>query len=101
MSLFNHATVTCPHCAAQFAVEAAASINADRRPDLRQQIIDGEFQAQTCPTCGTRFRLPPSLSYVDIARGQWILAYPADELPNWPALEEQAATVMEFADGLG
>lgn len=99
MSLFNHATATCPHCAAQFDVEVVASINADRRPDLRQQIIDGAFQAVTCPTCATIFRLPPAFTYVDVGRGQWVLAYAAHELENWPALEAQAAVVFARSYG--
>lgn len=99
MSLFNHATVTCPHCAAQFDVEVVASINADRRPDLRQQIIDGTFQAATCPKCATRFRLPPAFTYVDVGRGQWVLAYADYELENWPVLETQAATVFARSYG--
>ncbi|MGH7043857.1 MAG: CpXC domain-containing protein [Acetobacteraceae bacterium] len=99
MSLFNHANVTCPHCDAQFDVEVVASVNADRRPDLRQQILDGAFQAETCGTCGTVFRLPPSFSYIDVGRSQWIMAYPANELENWVALEAQAADIFATAYG--
>ncbi len=99
MSLFNHVTTNCPKCGAAIRAEAVASINADRRPDLRQQIIDATFQAETCPACAARFRLPPSFTYADLARGQWILAYPSDEVVNWPALEAQAATVFTLAYG--
>ncbi len=99
MSLFNQATVTCPHCAAQFDVAVVASINADRRPDLRQAILDGTFQAQTCDACGTVFRLPPNVSYVDVERGQWIMAYPADELENWAVLETHATEIFDAAYG--
>jgi len=101
MSLFNQATVTCPHCATQFEVDQVASINADRRPDLRREILDGVFQAQTCAHCGTVFRLPPSFSYLDVGHGQWIMAYPADELVNWPVLEAHAEEIFDTAYGAG
>lgn len=100
MSLFNQVTAECPKCGAEIHAEAVASINADRRPDLRQQIMDALFQAETCASCGTEFRLPPSFTYVDQARGQWLITYPADEVVNWPALEEQAAIVFARAYGV-
>ena len=99
MSLFNHATVTCPRCSAGFDVDVVASVNADRRPDLRREILDGVFQVQTCAACGTRFRLPPSFSYIDVGRSQWIMAYPAAEMVNWAALEAQAADIFASAYG--
>lgn len=99
MSLFSHAKVTCPRCSAAFDVDVVASVNADRRPDLRRQILDGVFQVETCAACGTVFRLPPSFSYIDVGRSQWIMAYPAAELVNWTALEAQAADIFASAYG--
>ncbi len=99
MSLFNQANVTCPRCATEFAAEVVASVNADRRPDLREAILDGTFQALTCASCASHFRLPPSFSYVDVGRGQWIMAYPTDEVEHWTALEAQAGHI--FASSYG
>ena len=33
----------------QTGFRLAASVNADRRPDLREAILEGSFQAETCP----------------------------------------------------
>ena len=45
MSLFNPAAAQCPNCGTAQDVQLVGSINADRRPDLRQQILDRTFQA--------------------------------------------------------
>jgi hypothetical protein len=87
MSLLNTMTATCPHCGAAATVEHAASVNADRRPDLRDAILDDSFQVETCGSCGERFRLPLQMTYVDFDRGQWILAAPMGGAEEWEAAE--------------
>lgn len=101
MSIFQTTTVSCPACNTEVTVEVAASVNADRRPDLRQEIIDGTFQAISCPSCATSFRLQPSFTYIDVGRRQWILAHPIDDLPHWQTLEAEARTVFDTAYGTG
>ena len=90
MSIFHPVTATCPHCGASTAVERSASVNADRRPDLREAMLDGSFQSEPCSSCGERMRLPPHLTFLDMNNGQWIMAEPADLLENWPAEEAEA-----------
>lgn len=99
MSLFNEVNVACPHCATEFVSQRVASINADRRPDLRQEILDGTFQALACPSCDVRFRLPPGFTYIDVGRGQWIMAHPADSVEHWPVLEGQAGEIFGASYG--
>ena len=41
MSLFESAKSPCPKCGTPHAFEVVASVNADRRPDLRAAILDG------------------------------------------------------------
>lgn len=101
MSIFQTTTTACPACNTEITVEVAASVNADRRPDLRQEIIDGTFQAISCPSCATSFRLQPSFTYIDVGRRQWILAHPIDDLPHWQTLEAEARTVFDAAYGAG
>jgi len=99
MSLINTATVKCPGCGAPVEFAVAFSVNADRRPDLRDDIIDGSFQAEDCPGCGKSIRMAPELTYLDVARGQWILVRPAGLLQEWSDLENAARQLFEAGYG--
>ncbi|MFY9477088.1 MAG: CpXC domain-containing protein [Aquabacterium sp.] len=99
MSIFRSLNVTCPACGKDFVMQAAESVNADRRPDLRDAILDGSFQVEACPHCGERFRLDPRLSYVDIARGQWISVQPLEDVGDWVAGEDEAIAMFDKAYG--
>jgi hypothetical protein len=99
MSLFNRAAVTCPVCDAVTEGDVVASVNADRRPDLRAAIIDGSFQAVPCVSCGATLRLPPNLTYLDVGSGLWLLGHPIAALADWRDLETLCEDV--FAHGFG
>jgi len=95
MSIFNKAVAKCGNCGNEQGASLAASVNADRRPDLRDAILDGSFQAEPCEKCGTALRLPAHLTYMDVARGQWILVHDVSALPQWEAEEAQAREIFE------
>jgi CpXC protein len=99
MSVMRTETVACPACQQTLEFDSALSINADRRPDLRDAILDGSFQYESCPHCGRGFRLQPEMSYFDIGRKQWLLVRPVKARAEWPALEVQAQSL--FADAFG
>ncbi len=99
MSVFNQATAICGKCGAENVVKLAASVNADRRADLRAAILDGSFQATKCEKCGTALRLPAHLTYLDIGRGQWILVETSELLPHWQEAEQEAQTAYDLAFG--
>ena len=99
MSIFKPMTVTCPSCEEAFEIDAAESVNADRRPDLRDAIIDGSFQVMTCPSCGETFRLDPVFNYLDIGRGQWLSVQPLERLTEW--IEEEDETIETFEGAFG
>jgi hypothetical protein len=92
-------TVTCPSCGTAMSMEAVGSVNADRRPDLRDAILGSRFQDVKCASCGTSFRLPPQFTYIDIGRGQWIASLPADKIGEHAAESEKVRT--SFADTFG
>jgi hypothetical protein len=100
MSLLMDARAECLACGLTTPVRLAASVNADRRPDLRQDIMDGTFQVELC-TCGELLRLPLHLSYLDLGRGQWILAESADRLAEWSVVEQEAGAAFELSYGAG
>ena len=103
MSLFTPTNVTCPACSAAIAMDAVGSVNADRRPDLRDDILSGDFQRETCPSCGAEFRLAPEFTYLDIGQGLWIAAFPYPELARWSeavgAAEDTFATAYGASSG--
>lgn len=99
MSIFMPLTVTCPACGAEFDVDVAESVNADRRPDLRDQILDGTFQVVACGSCGEEVRLDPMFNYLDVGRGQWFSVQPAEKMPDWIAQEDTAIEVFDAAYG--
>ncbi|MFN0186846.1 MAG: CpXC domain-containing protein [Aquabacterium sp.] len=99
MSIFNSATAACPACAKPRQFQLVASVNADRRPDLRKAILDGRFQQETCDGCGNVFKAPPLLTYLDIGRRQWILVQPYEEQENWVFAGEIASNGFAKAYG--
>jgi len=99
MSLFSSMTVTCPTCDSSFTVDAVGSVNADRRPDLRDEILDNSFQTVTCDTCGDSFRLEPDFNYLDMGRGQWIAGKPVGRRADYEQAE--AETQQDFDRSYG
>jgi hypothetical protein len=101
MSLLHDQTVICAACAAEQEVEFADSVNADSRPDLRDAILDGSFQAVRCAGCGVHARLPPNLTYLDAGRKQWFLVLPAGDRPFWDSFETGALDIFTKSFGAG
>lgn len=99
MSLFTPTQLSCPHCSKDVPFEVSASVNADRRPDLRAAILDETFQQTTCPHCQGEFRMAPQLNYLDVGRGQWIAAFPREQVDQWQTLEADAQATFDKAYG--
>jgi hypothetical protein len=99
MSIFDTATAACPACGEESEFEAVMSVNADRRPDLRQEILDGTFQASACPKCGTQVRLPPEFTYLELRRRHWIAVHPLTSRQDWPGHEQAALEAFDEAFG--
>lgn len=99
MSLFLTEELPCPDCGTAVSFDLVHSVNADRRPDLREAILDRSFQREPCPACGHAFRVEPELTYIDVRRGQWIAAWPASQRADWQALEQASASAFDKAFG--
>ena len=99
MSIFRSINLACPACGKACAYNAVYSVNADRRPDLRVDIIEESFQRSECPSCGTAFRLDPEFVYVDAGARQWIAAYPLAKLSQWKTLEAEAQRLFDRVYG--
>jgi endogenous inhibitor of DNA gyrase (YacG/DUF329 family) len=99
MSVFHTETINCPTCAAPVEFKLVFSVNADRRPDLCDAIIAGTFQRQTCPNCGTEFRVDPEFTYMDLGHRQYIGVWPVARRGQWQSCSEK--TAQTFEEGLG
>lgn len=95
MSIFRTVTLPCPACASPIVFELVISISADRRPDLRDAILDGSFQRLPCPACATPVRADPEFTYMDIARRQYIGVWPAEKRREWKSWAEKTRAVFE------
>lgn len=101
MSIFNAVTLACPNCKTPVAFDSVHSVNADRRPDLRRDILRGQFQRKECPSCGAGFRLDAAFVYVDIGRDQWVAAQPVSAMDDWAQRELQARALFDSSYGSG
>jgi CpXC protein len=101
MSIFNTVELPCPACETAVSFELVASVSADRRPDLREAILDGSFQREACPSCGSTFRVDPEFTYLDIARGQYIAVWPVAKRDQWQACVERSQESFDNAFGKG
>jgi hypothetical protein len=99
MSLFLPVEAKCSKCGTQVKADLASSVNADRRPDLREAILDGSFQSMSCPECGTVVRFPAHLTYIDMERDQWILVEDGSRLMEWQEVEAEATELYDRSFG--
>lgn len=99
MSTFHTTTATCTACGTEHEVDRVISVNVDRMPEHRVGVLARGFQAITCPSCSEPARIAPSVTYVDLARGQWIRVETATELDQRDAHEAKSRTLFERAYG--
>ena len=101
MSIFVTAHAKCPACETPATLDYPASVNADRRPDLRASILDQSLFTLPCPSCGATLTFEPHITYLDMKRGQWILAESTDEIEHWRDAEAAATGIYDTAFGAG
>lgn len=99
MSLFKDMTIACPKCEAVNRIKAVDSVNADRRPDLRDDILAGTFQVFPCESCEEPIRLEPQFNYLDVSAGLWIAAYPGRMMPEFLEIEDSVNDVFRNSYG--
>lgn len=99
MSLFTSIHVDCPACNHTNTMDAVGSVNADRRPDLRDDIIADVFQIIPCAECAESFRLQPEFNYLDVENGLWILALGVTSLADHLIHEDRARDLFDISYG--
>ena len=99
MSLFRTVNVKCPQCENVMRIAAVGSVNADRRPDLREAILENNFQDHVCEHCQTVSRLQPEFNYLHAGNRLWIAALPARLFPHYLTHEDEALALFEQTYG--
>ncbi|MFK7837119.1 MAG: CpXC domain-containing protein [Sulfitobacter sp.] len=100
MSLFSNSALSCPTCETVTEFQAAGSVNADRRSDLRNAILQNSFQSASCPSCGERMRLEPRFNYLDMEFGIWMAAHPARQLADVAEAEAEVQALFDTSYGV-
>lgn len=104
MSTFVPSTIVC-RCGERYRVEVATGLHISRRPDLRQQILDGTFHRFFCPACGMTTMVDDLFAFTDFSRRQWFTVAPSTGLPwrrRWLAVARDSfeATMVKNAPEL-
>ena len=97
MSIFRTAQVPCPSCQTPVSFELVHSVNAGRRADLRNAILNRTFQKEKCPACGVAFRVEPEFTYMDLGRGQFLAVWPAAQVAQWQEHEKRSQQAFDTA----
>ncbi|MCR8827337.1 CpXC domain-containing protein [Pseudosulfitobacter koreensis] len=101
MSLFTIEQAPCPNCGTIAEMEVFSSVNGDRRVDLTEAILAGTIQSYTCTKCETTFRIEPSINYLSVGEGLWMMARPLAAMAHWKDEEEIANASFDEAYGSG
>jgi hypothetical protein len=87
MSTFTSRTRACRACGTDNEHSVAVSLNGDRMPELRDQILDGTFQRFACVNCGSTVRIEDPMVYIDFERKEWLTCFPTVRESEWHRLE--------------
>ncbi len=101
MSLFTIEQAPCPNCGTLAEMEVFSSVNGDRRIDLTEAILAGTIQSHTCQKCETAFRVEPSINYLSVGEGLWMMARPLSAMAHWKDEEDIANAGFDEAYGSG
>jgi hypothetical protein len=75
-------------CGETFEADVFRTANVTLQPDLKRQILAGEFNHAACPACGRRVDAAVPFLYHDMAAELLVWVYP-------PTSEEQAEAIRE------
>lgn len=80
-------TINCPRCQTPFQTEIFQIIDAQRQPQLKQMLLNGQLNVASCPNCGAATQLAAPLLYHDSAH-ELLMVYVPMEL-NLPMAEQE------------
>jgi hypothetical protein len=100
MAIYYPYNVQCS-CGNIITLKLARTVNAGRSPEIKQQIIDGEFHKCSCTACGVIVTVEKEFSYVDFTTKTFIKIKPRQEKYFWKqASKELLSEVEKIPEGL-
>lgn len=91
MSTFYTQQLTCPDCQAPIAAWLARGIHAERRTDLRDEVLARRFHRRTCSACGLQLEIERPIVYTDLDLHQWVYVAPESDRRHWRSWEARLA----------
>ena len=104
MSTFRVYSLTCG-CGEKLSAPLAESVNVQRAPELREQILKGQFHRVKCPKCKRTVTVEKPFLYFDTGRQAYFNVLPASERHRYreasDALSAIAPHIPDFGDAAG
>ncbi len=69
--------ITCPQCGTPFQARVYNVVDARQQPHLKEQLLSGQLNVVTCPSCGTKGALMVPLAYHDPDKELLVLFIPS------------------------
>lgn len=100
MSTLSLVTTECTRCGASCDAEVVVVANFDRRPDLRQAVLDGSFNRIPCGACGNTMVVQRGVGVWDWDRKQYLNVWPTWAETHWRDLARSTADALHRNLGL-
>ena len=91
--------IICNKCGKAFEVEAVASINTEREPELKERLLNGSLFLRECPQCGAKNLVRFPLLYHDPA--EKVMIWLSDGSADTEARMQAAVSGEDFAGYTG
>lgn len=87
MSQIISEVVRCVRCGVEQKHTLFKSLNGERVARQVARLVDGTFEAVSCPACGARFRPEHRMLYSHYGLRTWVAMYPPEERPHYAEIE--------------
>ncbi|MGG5819335.1 CpXC domain-containing protein [Falsiroseomonas sp. HW251] len=95
MAVFHPHVVRCA-CGTPVNVLLADSVNVDRAPQIRDQVLSGELHRTACVACGTKLTIEKPFYYTDLGRRALFKILPHGERHRWKADSKELDRAASF-----
>jgi hypothetical protein len=86
-------------CGARVEMLCCLSINPERHPHLREQLLDRTLHQFQCAACGQTLSVEKKLSYIDLSRRQFYSVAPERDRADERALAQDVVSAWNLAFG--
>lgn len=70
--------IRCPQCSTPFAAEVFQLVDAQRQPELKQMLMNGQLNVAVCPSCQTMTQIASPLVFHDAAHDLFMVHIPQE-----------------------